>query len=151
MNLFTKQNRLTYKESKFMFTKGESGGGINQAGINIYTLLCIKYITNKDLLYSQGNYTQYLIITYNSKRASQVVLVVKNLSANAGDIGDTGSISRSGRSPGGERGNPLQQMKKNLKQTIYIFFLTESLCCTPKTNTLNQLYFYKNQKQEEEE
>ena len=33
---------------------------------------------------------------------------VKNLPANAGDIGDLGSISGSGRSPGGGHGNPLQ-------------------------------------------
>ena len=33
-----------------------------------------------------------------------MVLVVKNLPANAGDIRDTGSISGSGRSPGGEQG-----------------------------------------------
>ena len=40
--------------------------------------------------------------------ASQVVLVVKNLPANAGDIRDTGSIPGWGRSPGGGNGNPLQ-------------------------------------------
>ena len=40
--------------------------------------------------------------------ASQVALVVKNLPANAGDIRDVGSISGSGRSPGGGHGNPLQ-------------------------------------------
>ena len=40
--------------------------------------------------------------------ASQVVLVVKNLSANAEDIRDMGSIPGSGRSPGGGHGNPLQ-------------------------------------------
>ena len=40
--------------------------------------------------------------------ASQVVLVVKNLPANAGDIRDTGSIPGSGRAPGGGHGNPLQ-------------------------------------------
>ena len=34
--------------------------------------------------------------------------VVKNLPANAGDARDTGSIPRSGRSPGGGNGNPLQ-------------------------------------------
>ena len=34
-------------------------------------------------------------------RASQVALVVKNLPVKAGDIRDTGSISGSGRSPGG--------------------------------------------------
>ena len=37
-----------------------------------------------------------------------VVLVVKNLSANAGDVRDAGSIPGSGRSPGGKHDNPLQ-------------------------------------------
>ena len=41
-------------------------------------------------------------------RASQVLLVLKNSPANAGDIRDTGSIPGSGRSPGGGHGNPLQ-------------------------------------------
>ena len=41
-------------------------------------------------------------------RASQVALVVMNPSANAGDIRDAGLIPRSGRSPGGGDGNPLQ-------------------------------------------
>ena len=40
-------------------------------------------------------------------RASQVELVVKNLPASAGDIRDTGLISRLGRSPGEGNGNPL--------------------------------------------
>ena len=39
--------------------------------------------------------------------ASQVVPVVKNLPANAGDIRDAGSIPGSGRSPEGGHGNPL--------------------------------------------
>ena len=39
---------------------------------------------------------------------AQVVLVVKNLAANAGEAGDTSSIPRSGRSHGGGNGNPLQ-------------------------------------------
>ena len=34
--------------------------------------------------------------------------MVKNLSANAGDIRDMGSIPESGRAPGGGHGNPLQ-------------------------------------------
>ena len=41
-------------------------------------------------------------------RVSQVVLVVENLPANAGDIRDTGSIPGLGRSSGGGQGNPLQ-------------------------------------------
>ena len=40
--------------------------------------------------------------------ASQVALVVKNLSANAGDIRDRGLIPGLGRSPGGGNGIPLQ-------------------------------------------
>ena len=39
---------------------------------------------------------------------SQVVLVVKNPPANAGDLRDAGSIPGSGRCPGGGNGNPLQ-------------------------------------------
>ena len=39
---------------------------------------------------------------------SQVVLVVKNLPASAGDTRDWGSIPGSGRSPGEDNGNPLQ-------------------------------------------
>ena len=37
-----------------------------------------------------------------------VVLVVKKLSVNVGDIRDGSSIPRWGRSPGGGHGNPLQ-------------------------------------------
>ena len=40
--------------------------------------------------------------------ASQVALVVKNLPASAGDVRDAGSVSGSGRSPGGGLGNPFQ-------------------------------------------
>ena len=45
---------------------------------------------------------------YLHMRASQVVLVVKNPPPSAGDIRDTGLIPGSGKSPGGEHGNPLQ-------------------------------------------
>ena len=40
-------------------------------------------------------------------RASQAVLMVKNLPANAGDVRGMGSIPRLGRSPGGGHGNSL--------------------------------------------
>jgi len=40
--------------------------------------------------------------------ASEVVLVVKNLPANTGDIRDASSIPKSERSPGGGHGNPFQ-------------------------------------------
>ena len=37
-----------------------------------------------------------------------MALVVNNAPADAGDIRDSGSISRSGRFPGGGHGNPFQ-------------------------------------------
>jgi len=40
--------------------------------------------------------------------AAQVVLVIKNLPANAGDVRGAGSITESGRFPGGGHRNPLQ-------------------------------------------
>ena len=39
---------------------------------------------------------------------SQVMLVVKNLPSNAGDVRDMGSVLGLGRCPGREHGNPLQ-------------------------------------------
>ena len=42
------------------------------------------------------------------KRAFQVVLVVKNLPARAGDLRDMGSVLELGRSSGEGQGNPLQ-------------------------------------------
>ena len=49
-----------------------------------------------------------MLANQGNERASQEILVVKNLSANAGDVRDMGSIPGLGRSPGGENGNPLQ-------------------------------------------
>ena len=48
------------------------------------------------------------LLKYNKHRASQVALVVKKPSDDTGDGRDVGSIPGSGRSPGGENGNPLQ-------------------------------------------
>ena len=40
--------------------------------MKVYIPLHIKQITNKDLLYSIGNCTQYLMITYNGKEPKKV-------------------------------------------------------------------------------
>ena len=45
---------------------------------------------------------------YWHERASQVLLVVRNPPASAGDVRDTGSIPGLGRFPAGGHGNPLQ-------------------------------------------
>ena len=54
MNLFAKQ-KLTN-----MVTIGEGTGGgiVREFGMNMYTLLYLKWITNKDLLCSTGNSAQ---------------------------------------------------------------------------------------------
>ena len=53
-----------------MVTRGVRGGGINwETGIDIYTLLYIKQITNKDLLYSTVNSTQHSVMSYMGKES----------------------------------------------------------------------------------
>ena len=49
-----------------------------------------------------------IIITWLFSTLTQVALVIKNLSTNAGDIRDVDSIFGLGRSPGEGNGNPLQ-------------------------------------------
>jgi len=68
MNLLTKQNRLIDLENKLItVTRGEGWGWregiVREFGNEIYTLLYLKLITNKGLLYSTGNSAQYYITT----------------------------------------------------------------------------------------
>ena len=49
-----------------------------------------------------------LYATVQAERASQVLLVVKNLPTSAGDLTDVGLSPVSRRIPGGGHGNPLQ-------------------------------------------
>ena len=72
MNFFTKQKQThRYRKQTYGYQRGK-GGGINQElGINRYTRLYIKQITNKDLLYSTENYIQYLVITYSENESEK--------------------------------------------------------------------------------
>ena len=66
-----------------MVTGGKAGGGINwEIGIDIHTLLYIKQITNKDLLYSIGNYIQYFIITHKGKESEKDYVHTHNYTYN---------------------------------------------------------------------
>ena len=61
MNLFTKQKQTHRLREQ---TYGYRGEGIDwEFGIDMYALLYLKQITNKDLLYSTGNSAQYSVIT----------------------------------------------------------------------------------------
>ena len=73
MHVFTKQKQI-HKHRKYLITKGDSGRGeINQKiGVDIYTLLYVKQVNSKDLLYGTGNGIQNLVITYNGKESEKV-------------------------------------------------------------------------------
>ena len=57
MNLFTKQKQ-THR-----LNQGKGGERNSQSGIDMYMLLYLKWINNKDLLYNTGNSAQYFVIT----------------------------------------------------------------------------------------
>ena len=49
------------------FSRGEGRRDKLEIGTDMYALRYIQWITNKDLLYSIGNSTQYSIVTYIKK------------------------------------------------------------------------------------
>ena len=62
MNLFTNRSRLMDLENQTYRCRAEvSGEGIaREFGMNMYTMLYLKWINNKDLLCSTGNSAQCL-------------------------------------------------------------------------------------------
>ena len=71
------RNRVANVENKLMVTRGWWVGEINwEIGMDIYTLLYIKQVTNKDLLYSIGNPTQYFVMTYTGKESKKEQIYV---------------------------------------------------------------------------
>ena len=53
-----------------------SGGGwwegiVREFVIDMYTLLYLKWISNKDMLYSTGNFTQYSVMAYMGKESKK--------------------------------------------------------------------------------
>ena len=59
------RNRLSDVENKLVVMKGEGEGGGANKGYGINKLLCIKQISNKDILYSTEKYSHYFVITLN--------------------------------------------------------------------------------------
>ena len=87
---------------------------VGEFGIDIYTLICLKWITNKDLLYSTQNSAQGHVVTWmgwdgslgeNRYMGFPGGWAGKESICNAGDLG---SIPELGRSPGEGKGYPLQ-------------------------------------------
>ena len=74
MNLFTIHKET--QKTNLRLPKGKGmGGGVNQEyGIDIYTLLDIKQITNKDILYSTRNSSQYSVWEKNLKKSGYMYM-----------------------------------------------------------------------------
>jgi hypothetical protein len=71
MNLLTKQKEThRHRKQTYGYQKGKG-----KRKDKIYRLLYTKQITNKDLLHSAENYTQYLVITYNEKDLKKSVYI----------------------------------------------------------------------------
>ena len=77
-------------------------------GARCFTMACAKQEDRQLILGSATDWLCDYEFSYLTSCPSQVVLVVKNLPANAGDIKDVGSIPGLGRSHGGGHGNQLQ-------------------------------------------
>ena len=79
MNYLQKRNGFTDVEVKVMVTKGKKQvGDINQIRTDIYTLLYMKQVTNKNLPCSIRNSAQYAAMTYmvrESKKEQEQIYV----------------------------------------------------------------------------
>ena len=77
MNLSTKQ-KYSYRCRKQTYGyQGLRGAGTNwEIGIDINTLLYMKQIPNKDILYSTENFTQYSAMAYMGKLSKKEWLFV---------------------------------------------------------------------------
>ena len=67
MNVFTKQKRPHRLRAKELMVTGGEGwreGIVREFGTDMYTLLYLKRITNKDLLYSTGNSAQCYVAAW---------------------------------------------------------------------------------------
>ena len=68
-HLLTKQKQTHRHRKQTSGYQTEKGVGISQKfGINTFTLLYIKKINDKILLYGTGENIQYLVISYNGKK-----------------------------------------------------------------------------------
>ena len=77
MTLFTKQKQShRCRKQTYGYQRGKGEGGITwEIGSDIYTLLYIKQITNKDLPYSTGNSAQYSVMAYMGKNLKEWIYV----------------------------------------------------------------------------
>ena len=72
MNLFAKQKEIQrHRKQTYGYQKEKGRMDKLRLNISIYTLLCIKQITKKDLLYSMENSKGNFIATYEEKESEK--------------------------------------------------------------------------------
>ena len=76
MNLYTKQKYIHRQRKQAYGNQWENverdKSAVQDKDIQPY----IKQITNKDLLYSTKNYTQYIVLTYKRKESEEIFMYV---------------------------------------------------------------------------
>ena len=90
-------------------------GIVNKAEIDVFLKLCCFFGNPADvgnLICGSSGFSKSILniwkFSVHVLLKPNLELVVKNLPANARDLREVGSVSGSGRSPGGGHGNPLQ-------------------------------------------
>ena len=63
-------------KTDFGYQRGKVMGKMDwELGISIYTLLYIKWVINRDLLYSPGNFARQSVIIYREKNLKKNVYI----------------------------------------------------------------------------
>ena len=73
MNVYTRQKHTHRHGKQTWLPKGKIR---REFGIKTYTLLYIKYTTDKDLQHSTENYTQYFVVTSKGKESEKKCICV---------------------------------------------------------------------------
>ena len=115
-NIFVVIFRQQLRECDCFHKKGETGKGEkihwrerkDSFILNYLNNHCLVFIVVVDVIFFLVNWQHYSSLDVPHNRTSQMMLVVRNLPARAGDVRHVGSIPGSGRPSGGGHGNPLQ-------------------------------------------
>ena len=79
MNLFAKQKQShRCRKQTYGYQGGKGGGGMNcEIGIDIYTLVYMKQVTNENLLCNTGNSTQCSVVTQMGRESKKEWIYVQ--------------------------------------------------------------------------
>ena len=87
---------------------GTKTANVLNLAVDFHKIIIVQWNICPSILFSFSSKKKRDTVGYMVNWASQVALVVKNVTANAEDLRDTGLILRLGRFPGGGHGNPVQ-------------------------------------------